>query len=59
MNFLLRLMAKDMQYAENEAAASDVQLRTAEVARSRFEEAIAKGYGELDMAAVIEPLRKA
>ena len=59
VNFLLRLMAKDMQYAQNEAAECHVQLATAEVARSRFEEAIAKGYGESDMAAVIEPLRKA
>ncbi len=57
VNFLLKLMAKDLQYAHAEAARSDVELTTAKVARSLFEAAIAKGYGEADMSSVIEFLR--
>ena len=57
VNFLLKLMAKDMLYAEREAETCDVDLKTAEVARGIFEEAIAKGYGERDIASVIESLR--
>ena len=57
VNFLLRLIVKDLQYAQNEAARCDVDLTTAQVARSLFESAVAKGYGEVDMSAVIEPLR--
>lgn len=58
VNFLLKLMNKDLLYAQNEAAQCDVDLKTAEVARSLFEAAIAKGFGDEDMASVIEPLRK-
>jgi len=58
VNFLLKLMTKDLRYAENEAAHCGVDLQTAEVARSLFENAISKGFGEQDMASVIEPLRK-
>jgi 3-hydroxyisobutyrate dehydrogenase len=57
VNFLLRLMAKDLLYAETEAARCDVDLTTAEVARSLFEAAVAKGFGDADMASVIEPVR--
>jgi len=57
VNFLLRLMAKDLLYAQNEAAHCNVDLKTAEVSRDLFEAAVAKGYGEADMASVIEPLR--
>jgi len=57
VNFLLTLMAKDLLYAQTEAAHCNVDLTTAEVARSLFEAAIAKGFGEADMASVIEPLR--
>jgi 3-hydroxyisobutyrate dehydrogenase len=57
VNFLLRLMTKDLQYAQTAAASCDVDLKTAEVARGLFEAAIAKGFGEEDMASVIEPLR--
>jgi 3-hydroxyisobutyrate dehydrogenase len=57
VNFLLRLIVKDLQYAQNEADRCDVDLTTAQVARSLFESAVAKGYGEVDMSAVIEPLR--
>jgi 3-hydroxyisobutyrate dehydrogenase len=58
VNFLLKLMTKDLLYAQNEAAQFDVDLKTAEVARSLFEAAIALGFGDDDMASVIEPLRK-
>ena len=57
VNFLLKLMAKDLLYAQTEAARCDVDLKTAEVARSLFEAAIAKGFGDEDMASVVEPLR--
>ena len=57
VNFLLNLMAKDMRYAHAEAATCKVNLTTAEVSRALFERAIASGYGDQDMASVIEPLR--
>ena len=57
VNFLLRLMAKDLRYAETEAARCDLKLTTAETARKLFEVAVAHGFGEEDMASVIEPLR--
>jgi 3-hydroxyisobutyrate dehydrogenase len=59
VNFLLRLMAKDLSYAETEAAHIGVELSTAQVARGLFDKAIAAGYGEADMSSVIEPVRKA
>ena len=57
VNFLLKLMRKDLVYAESEAAQCNVDLKTSEIARSLFEDAIARGLGEQDMASVIEPLR--
>jgi len=57
VNFLLRLLAKDMRYAEAEAATCHIDLQTAEVARKLFDQAIEAGYGEQDMAAVVELLR--
>ncbi len=57
VNFHLRLMSKDLQYAGEAAAASGVELTTAANARSLFEQAVALGYGDEDMAAVVEPLR--
>jgi 3-hydroxyisobutyrate dehydrogenase len=57
VNFLLKLMTKDLLYAQNEAEQSNVDLKTAEVARGLFETAIARGFGDQDMASVIEPLR--
>jgi 3-hydroxyisobutyrate dehydrogenase len=58
VNFLLTLMAKDLLYAQNEAARNDVDLKTAETARGLFEVAISQGRGNEDMSSVIEPLRK-
>jgi 3-hydroxyisobutyrate dehydrogenase len=57
VNFLLRLMTKDLLYAQTEATRCNVDLKTAEVARSLFETAIAQGFGDDDMSSVIEPLR--
>jgi 3-hydroxyisobutyrate dehydrogenase len=57
VNFLLRLMRKDMAYAESAAAACGVLLKTCQTARGHFETAIAEGFGESDLASVIEPLR--
>jgi 3-hydroxyisobutyrate dehydrogenase len=57
VNFLLKLMTKDLLYAQNEAAQCNVDLKTAEVARSLFETAMEQGLGEKDMASVIEPIR--
>jgi 3-hydroxyisobutyrate dehydrogenase len=57
VNFHLKLMEKDLRYAGEAAAEDGVELTTAANARSLFEQAIAEGYGEQDMSAVIEPLR--
>lgn len=57
VNFLLELMQKDMRYAQTDAACFGVELSTAAVAASRFDEAAAAGLGHKDMSAVIEPLR--
>jgi 3-hydroxyisobutyrate dehydrogenase len=57
VNFLLKLMMKDLKYAQTEAAHCNVDLKTAEAARSLFETAAANGFGEQDMASVIETLR--
>ncbi len=57
VNFMLKLMTKDLLYAQNEAAQCNVDLKTAEVARSLFETAMEQGLGEKDMASVIEPIR--
>jgi 3-hydroxyisobutyrate dehydrogenase len=58
VNFVLKLMSKDLQYAHDAASKAGVELTTAANARALFEQAIAKGHAEQDMSAVIEPLRK-
>jgi 3-hydroxyisobutyrate dehydrogenase len=57
VNFLLKLMAKDLDYAYAAAAESGVDLTTAANASALFERAIAAGYSEEDMSSVVEPLR--
>jgi 3-hydroxyisobutyrate dehydrogenase len=57
-NFFLRLMAKDLGYAIDEAAQKNVALATAATALGRFGEAIACGQAEKDMAAVVEAVRE-
>jgi len=57
VNFLLRLLAKDMRYAQAEAAKCRLDLETVKGTLTLLDAAIAAGYGEQDMAAVIELLR--
>jgi 3-hydroxyisobutyrate dehydrogenase len=57
-NFLLRLMAKDLTYAIAEGGKCSLHLDTAAAALGVFQKAIAAGYGEQDIAAIVEPLRK-
>ena len=55
-NFELRLMAKDLRYAVEEAARSGLTLQTATAAHEIFNHAIAAGHGEKDFSAVLESL---
>jgi 3-hydroxyisobutyrate dehydrogenase len=57
VNFLLRLMEKDMRYAQQAAAAKDITLTTAACSNKLFERAESAGYGNRDMSAVVEILR--
>ncbi len=59
VNFLLRLMAKDLRYAHAAAAALGVDLSMSSAAEELFREAQAQGYGEKDMSAVAEVVRAA
>jgi 3-hydroxyisobutyrate dehydrogenase len=55
-NFLLRLMAKDLNYAIMEGGKLSVELKTAVAALEEFQRGIAAGHGEKDIAAVVKPL---
>ncbi len=57
VNFLLKLMAKDLEYAHAAAAESGIDLTTAANASALFERAINSGYADQDMSSVVEPLR--
>jgi 3-hydroxyisobutyrate dehydrogenase len=57
VNFLLKLMSKDLAYAHAAAEQSGVELTTATNARELFERAAAAGYADRDMSAVVEVLR--
>jgi 3-hydroxyisobutyrate dehydrogenase len=57
VNFLLSLMRKDLQYGRADAATLGVDLSAAKAAEGRFLEAVAAGYADKDMSAVIEPVR--
>jgi 3-hydroxyisobutyrate dehydrogenase len=59
VNFLLRLMAKDVRYARAAAAQRGVKLSMAEPAEAMFRKAQEQGYGEQDMSAVVEAIRHA
>ena len=59
VNFLLRLMRKDLGYAQVAAAAFEVPLSTAHTAGELFNKAIDEGHAEQDMSAVVEVLRAA
>jgi 3-hydroxyisobutyrate dehydrogenase len=57
VNFLLKLMAKDLEYASAEAARAGVTLESALVAAGLFKRAIEGGHGHQDMSSVVEVLR--
>ena len=57
-NFLLRLMAKDLAYAGDEAARHSLDLQTAAAALTVFKHAIAAGDGDRDMSAIVEQFRR-
>jgi 3-hydroxyisobutyrate dehydrogenase len=57
-NFSLRLMAKDLGYAIDEAAHRGLTLQTASSALSVFKQAIAKGHGEEDFSAVVKSFQQ-
>ena len=59
VNFELRLMAKDLGYAIEEASRNKMSLETAAAARGIFERAIENGYGNKDMSAIITATRAA
>ena len=56
-SFHLELMAKDLAYAQRAAARHGVTLTTAAPAEAAFERAKSSGLGQLDVSAVVEPLR--
>ena len=58
VNFLLRLMAKDVRYARAAAAQCGVELSMAEPAEAMFHKAQEQGYGEQDMSSVAEVVRQ-
>lgn len=53
-NFTLRLMAKDVGYALEEAGRNGIQLQTAASALAVLKQAIAMGYGDKDFSSVIK-----
>lgn len=57
VNFSLALLTKDLRYAHEAAAETGVQLTTATNSVKLFDQAIAAGYGDKDMANVVEILR--
>lgn len=58
-NFLVPLMAKDIGYALRALADAGIESAIALAARERFLEAERAGHGEQDIAAIVEPLRRA
>jgi 3-hydroxyisobutyrate dehydrogenase len=58
-HFFVPLMAKDLDYAGRTLAAASIPSDIAAAARQRFLNAAADGEQDHDIAAVIEPLRKA
>ncbi len=59
VNFLLRLMAKDLRYARAAAAQLGVDVSTSSPALDLFNQAEEQGLGEKDMSAVVEVVRRA
>ncbi len=57
-NFILRLMAKDLGYARDEAKRSGLTSQTSSASLEIFKMAIEKGYGDMDVSAVVNSLTK-
>ena len=57
-NFFVRLMVKDLTYARATFAREGIELRSADVARERFLEAVSAGFGDRDIASIVELLRR-
>lgn len=58
INFMLRLMAKDIGYARDEAKSAGLTSETSSAALEIFKKAIDKGHGDEDFSAVVNSLRK-
>jgi 3-hydroxyisobutyrate dehydrogenase len=57
-NFFVPLMAKDLAYARKEFARMGLTLKSADVAREQFLAAERAGFGEKDIASIVELLRR-
>jgi 3-hydroxyisobutyrate dehydrogenase len=58
VNFSLRLMAKDLSYALQEAGLDHIPLETVAAALGIFKRAIDKGFGDRDFSAVISSVQQ-
>jgi len=56
-HFFMRLMAKDVGYAIEEARTRDVDLQTASAALNVLKQAIAKGFGDKDFTSVVQAIQ--
>jgi len=56
-NFFVPLMAKDLAYAAEAFSAAGIASALAEAARDRYLAAARAGFGQKDIAAIVEPLR--
>lgn len=59
VNFLMRLLEKDLRYAKKDATAASVPLDTADAAIRLLSHAAELGFGEQDMSSVVEQFRSA
>jgi 3-hydroxyisobutyrate dehydrogenase len=59
VNFLLRLMAKDLRYARAAASQLGIDIYSSSPALELFRKAEEQGLGEKDMSAVVEVVRRA
>ena len=57
-HFFMRLMAKDVSYAIDEAHRRGIDLQTASAALGVLKQAIANGFGEKDFTAVIQAIEQ-
>ena len=57
VNFLLRLMAKDLRYARAAAAQLGIDVSMSSPSQELFRQAEEQGLGEKDMSAVVEIVR--